>query len=737
MLTKLELVTRELENRNAFDGTVNDTAKLMTELLGEKVPFTMALAIANYTMSTFVGHFHTKIELDTNNLIPMNCIIFILAKSGARKTSSMLKLEKSLHLGYEVIDSFRRQKAEEYAKEFECDMPRINPLSNALATEAGMIKRLNDFKNEGVGCPSLYVDEISTELSSNPDMIPNIKLVAQLFDVGDMKSKPLKDSKMQSEEVHGMGMSALFIGSEHGILEDETVLRKFETEFISKLSRRSMFVYPTFNKEDEEPSNIEDLLNDVRKLRDAGNDINLELNTTAHRIAESLIYNDQNNIRLSEECEELYTLYSIYCEEITPDDVEAVALEQQHRHWKALKLAGVYSIFNGHGMIEISDLKEAIYVVELTARDLGMFIEKANRQPYEVLLDHYQSGGLPLTVHDMVKKRWITRPAQIKDMLILANSKSGNGGMFTKGDSEEIKYTSFTKEDGIGVSYVKTSSIDEMLNSGISAKDAKGKLGQQVTAGYVNKVTTFEKLSWIMTNDVAYTPFKFREGIRGKDYIEGGADFIVLDVDDSDITFKECSDLLSDYRHIIGLTSQSNPFKFRVILPTDVKVDIENDKWKPFIARVSAHLGIKVDLLPKSQVYFGYKGRETIVYDAGLNLEASELMKNIDAVSPKVKQLKSNEQVNDAWEDRINEFSNAYNATSGKGLHNNLWYATAKAHDLGFNLRMGIELLDDIVDYIEDKPRDGYVTSLKRRMITDTSTYPNWVAEAKDLSGMD
>jgi len=736
-MTQLELVTRELELRGAFDGTVNETAMLMTKLLGDKVPFSMSLAIANYTMATFIGHFHAKIELDVNNLIPMNCIIFILAKSGAKKTSSMLKLEKSLNLGYEVINNFRHQKAVDYAKEFDCDMPRINPLSNALATEAGMIKRLNDFKNEGIGCPSLYVDEISTELSSNADMIPNIKLVAQLFDVGDMKSKPLKDSKMQSEEVHGMGMNALFIGSEHGILEDETVLRKFEAEFISKLARRAMFVYPEFTTETEQSTTIEDLLNDVKKNKEAGHEVNIEINSIAHRIANALIYNDQNNIKLSEECEELYTLYTVYCESITPDEVEAVALEQQHRHWKALKLAGVYAIFNGHGRVEMSDLKEAIYVVELTSNDLFRFIEKANRQPYEVLLEHYQSGGLPLTVHDMVKKRWVSKPSQIKDMLILANSKSGNRGMFSKGESEEIKYVSFIKEDGIGVSYVKTESIDKLMESGMSAKDAKGRLGQQVSTGYINKQTTFEKLKWVMTNDVAYTPFKFRDGIRGRDYIEGGADFIVLDIDDSDITFKECSDILSDYRHIIGLTSQSNPFKFRVILPTDVKVDIENDKWKQFIAKVSSHLGIKSDLLPKAQVYFGYKDREVIVYDAGMNLEASELMKNIEVVVPKIKQLKTNEQVNDVWDDRINEFSNAYNATSGKGLHNNLWYATAKAHDLGFGLMMGFALLDDIVDYIEDKPRTGYIPSLKKRMITDTSTYPNWVAEAKDIDGMD
>ena len=388
-------------------------------------------------MATFTGHFHYKIELDTDNLIPMNVIIFVLAKSGAKKTSSMLKLEKSLKAGYEVINQHRFDKARAFAEENDCNMPRINPLSNALATEAGMIKRLNDFKKEGIGLPSLYVDEISTELASNADMIPNIKLVAQLFDVGDMKSKPLKDSNNQSEEVVGMGMNALFIGSEHGILEDDSVLRKFETEFISKLARRSFFVYPKFVETNEKVESIEEMLKLVKDKKEIGYEVNSEINSIARSIAENSLENDFNNLKLSEECATLYTLYSIYCEEITPNEIEPIALEQQHRHWKALKLAGVYAVFNGHSFVEANDLIEAIYVAELTGKDIGLFIEKANRLPYEIMLSHYQEGGEQLTVHDMVKKKWITKPSGVKDMLTLANSKSGKKGMFERTEDDQ------------------------------------------------------------------------------------------------------------------------------------------------------------------------------------------------------------------------------------------------------------------------------------------------------------
>ena len=77
--------------------------------------------------------------------------------------------------------------------------------------------------------------------------------------------------------------------------------------------------------------------------------------------------------------------------------------------------------------------------------------------------------------------------------------------------------------------------------------------------------------------------FIWLSGIRGKDYIIGGADFIVLDIDDTHIKDTECSDQLADYNHIIARGSDANnPYKYRVLLPLDVTITIENEKWKPF-----------------------------------------------------------------------------------------------------------------------------------------------------------
>ena len=181
-----------------FSGNLNKYAMYLANSLDKDIPLSMRLNIANYSLASFVSHFHTKIIVD-DSLIPTNFIGFTLAQSGSAKTSSINKLERALGSGYHIIDEYRKELAETQAKErarvndeddnWQRYMKKLNPLFNSISTEAGMIKRLNQFKEEGIGMPSLFVDEIATELQCNPDIIPNIKLVSELFDVGNKKTE--------------------------------------------------------------------------------------------------------------------------------------------------------------------------------------------------------------------------------------------------------------------------------------------------------------------------------------------------------------------------------------------------------------------------------------------------------------------------------------------------------------------------------------------------------------------
>ena len=298
-MNKEKILKEGLDKLGTFDGTKNKNMKRLVKSLGEDVPYTMAVVLANYTMASFVGHFHWKLSLEEDNNVPINTINFVLAKSGMKKTSSVKKLRKMLDEGYTLIMKKQVQNAIAKSKITGEPAEKILPLSNSLSTQEGMIQRLNDFHKEGIGLPSLYVDEISTELATSVDIIPNIKLVAQLFDDGDTESKVLKNRETQSDEVKGMGMNALFIGSEYGILEDETILKKFDVEFMSKLGRRCFFAYPDALEEANEKTTCDKLLDELNKSRKNSKELKQQLGLISTKIARRSIDDDKNLISLS------------------------------------------------------------------------------------------------------------------------------------------------------------------------------------------------------------------------------------------------------------------------------------------------------------------------------------------------------------------------------------------------------------------------------------------------------
>ena len=722
MSTKLKLAEDELNRLEVFKEYKNETMSKMVEILGVEVPEHMAMTIANFTMASFIGHFHYKVKLGPDNIVPMNMVAFVLAKSGAKKTSSVSKLEKVIDPGIFIINTRREQKLTEWALRNDVPVPKINPLNNALATEAGMIKRLNDFKKEGLGLPSMFVDEISTELAVNQDMVPNIKLIAQLFDEGNMKSKPLKDSENQSEEVIGMGMNALFIGSEYGILEDNTILEKFNLEFISKLSRRCFFVYPDFPKEETKAETIDDLLEEIKEKKKSSEITQVQVGNLCRKIALGLKDRDENITTLDEDAERLYEIYKIYCEEMSEEVVlEQTNLEQQHRHWKALKLACVYSVFNLHRTVQMEDLKQAIYVAELGAGDLEKFLVKAERNAHEKLMDHYLEGQQPLSVHDILKKKWIKKAMEIDDLIRFANSKLGNIGLF-KLEKDTINLEMFVETQGVACSYKMCSGT-------------KNERKYKIVDGFKYARAPFKDMAQILSNDTAYNPFEFRDGIRGKENVMGTCDYLVLDVDNTDISDTECSNYIIDYNHIICRTSdKENPYKYRVVIPTDVAVDVTNEQWPHLMKKVADFLGIEIDILPKAQIFYGYADREPIIELEGDDLEVSEMIRELHVPVAEIKKL-APDKLKTAYADRLRLFEWFYEAgdkddiTSKGNYHNTLWLASVRAYDLGLDFQTSLAIIHDIVDFRPTNPRPNYMEQLERRM----KTYDRWKGQTSVL----
>lgn len=724
--TVKELAKIELEKNNCFDMNRNILAMDFVKVLDKEVPFDMAFTIANFTMASFVGHFHFKIEISEENRVPMNLIAFILAKSGAKKTSSVQKMEKMIQIGLDIINKKREQKERQLAMELDAAPRTLMPLSNALSTAPGLLQNLNDFKEEGIGLPNMVVDEVSTAIATNIDFVPNVEIVAQLFDDGDCKVKVLKDKEQQSQEVKGMGMTALFVGSEKGILDDPSVLRKFLLEFISKLGRRAMFVYPSFEiAEEQEFDSIDDFLTLIDSEENDMRDYGKEIQRHVAKISANYIDKDVNKVGLDGDASRLWKIYQAYCKALADEideDEEVRKLEQEHRPWKMLKLAGVYTAWAEKDDISVQEIKEAIYAVENTGSHLNKFIIKARREPYELVIDWLQSHDEPLTTHQVIKLGWIKKKAQLTDIITNANSKlKGEGTIELVRDELHFrKFEFLSKDDKHWSSFKKLPKMEieqTMEERNVSYQEAKQiektKRNYLINDEYVWKERDWNGLKALLCNDCAYTSFKFIGGRRGKDNIDSGSTFAILDIDDSDETINEVADRLQDFRYHMALTSDAtNPYKFRVLLQFDIEVKIPRSQWTSFIEIVSMYLGLPmpIDKLPQSQIFYGFSDREVISNDGDM-VEASKLIPEIPTDIPVAIKV-SREARNAIWEDRKGEFKYAYEAESGKGYHLGLFRAMRHAADLGFSYDEVMELIDDIVDTNGTTPRNGFMNSL-------------------------
>lgn len=197
----------------------------------------------------------------------------------------------------------------------------------------------------------------------------------------------------------------------------------------------------------------------------------------------------------------------------------------------------------------------------------------------------------------------------------------------------------------------------------------------------------FEELVDLLSNNAIYSNYQFKHGKRGKDNIVGGTSFIVLDIDDSNITDTEAHFLLSDLNHIIARTSDpDNVFKFRILLELDSVLNIDAIQYPYFIESVANELGLVSDRLPQSQIYYSYADREILSVLDGDKLDIKpHLVNSAEQVNSKpVKPKKlTNAQQKDALENKMTTFEYAFNCPENGGGSRALYKAGKHAIDLG------------------------------------------------------
>jgi hypothetical protein len=334
-------------------------------------------------------------------------------------------------------------------------------------------------------------------------------------------------------------------------------------------------------------------------------------------------------LAISKEADKLFDVYleynTIRSEEMS-NKYPISKLSQKHKQWLALKLSGLYATLDRDNVITEKHYATAINTIELLTPDLQAFEKELVKEPYEQFVDMCrftaENGEYFLSIHELKKLSYIVgsgaSKAKVDELVMMANSYDETGS-YSYVDSG-IHYSEIVKTDIVGISYIVFET---------DKKDAEFKkyVGDKCYKGYEFYETEFKELSLLLAENAVYSPFSFVDGVRHKDNVTGGAKFVVLDVDKTFLTNQEAHVLLNQYNHHIALTSDpENVYKYRILLEFNSIVDVDDLTWKALITVIGEELGLVVDILPKSQIFFSFSGRTTLTQLEGETLDSKSLI---------------------------------------------------------------------------------------------------------------
>src|SRR5574344_910997 len=186
----LDMLEKEISSLNLLEGNTPEIViAIANSIPSQTIPYRMKIALAISEIILFTSQFRINIKHWNDSIIPINSIMFCIAKSGASKDSSLKAARKCFEEGYSLINESRMQAAIDRAiKQAVANGEEIperyvtykkyltppNPLFLAISSTEGFIQHLNDLSDDRIGAGYIFSGEVGAELATNMNLTENI-----------------------------------------------------------------------------------------------------------------------------------------------------------------------------------------------------------------------------------------------------------------------------------------------------------------------------------------------------------------------------------------------------------------------------------------------------------------------------------------------------------------------------------------------------------------------------------
>lgn len=459
------------------------------------------------------------------------------------------------------------------------------------ATEGGIKQMRQKLLMANAGASNLQVDEIGVNLQ---DTLEALNPYLELYDKGQVKDKLIKSSadNARYEKLEGVTPANLMaFGSANKLLDggkNEQIL----IEYLEMgMGRRCIFGFSNVSTKAVHKT-VDQIMDE---LFDPKNDDALE--HLAQRFGALADMRNLNKvIHMPREVARALVEYKHHCETLGHTMHESMAIqktEQDHRYFKALKLAGVYAFIDGSDTLTMDHLGYAVKLVEDSGVSFNAMLKPEHN--FIKLAKYLASMNSPVTVPDLLNDLPCFRGSKIHQDTMIMNA-------IAWGYKNHIIIRKIYQD---GVMFLEADAIKETdINSMIFSVSTS-----HITEGYKNMVMPFEQLHSLVNAPDAHWITHHLIGGDVRDPVTGkfkghrleqncltGFNMLVLDVDGT-CSLSTAMLILEKYKALYYTTKSHTDevHRFRVILPMTHTIQLNADDYAEFYANVRNALPIIVD----------------------------------------------------------------------------------------------------------------------------------------------
>lgn len=548
----------------------------------------------------------------------------------------------------------------------------------------------------GIGAVNFVIDEIGSNIEKNADVI---ELGLELYDQGKVKDKMTKntaESKRIKQIVGKTPMNLLMFGTPSKLFDDGKSEKAFMDFLDAGYARRSIFAYCQIGTEFDDSITAEEI---YKRTVDASIVTKMEwLNDyfgslAIEELANKTIIMEENEnlelIRYQLDCERRASLMSRF------DEIERA--EMVHRYFRVLKLATAFAFLDQSDVIRLSDISEAIALVEESGIAFNKIMERD--KSYMTLAKYIAESRNELTHADLSEKLpfYPKGSGQRSELMMLAKAWGFKEGILIKTNSVE------------GIEFISGETLMEtdVALMRISAS-------RSLNEGYKSFQINFNELHKILCQKDSYWINHNLEGDKAleKECVEG-VNLVSFEVNSKDFDSSRFVELFKDYKYLIRETGETS---YEVILPLNYTLGLTEEEYKLFIENFLLWLPFKPKVVFQDRLTrkLGYQGNHS--YNEGILVDVIPFIPNTaknDVFKNNINQLTAQSSL-ERWfankisignkSDVIKEYVN-YLADFGEGLAE----VSEKAHKFNNATLYPITSVDLDSSIIRELARNKYV----------------------------